>query len=313
MARTLQQTINWATTFVNYLPLNVGTGNEPAMSNANHVQQLFFLPNLDPWPFNRGTASFQTVAGVQDYTVSIMAGSPPLPSFGYLETASYQPCATVTSVAGSGTVATITAPNVFVKGNFVTITGLSHTAFNGTFTISTATPTQFTFASAAVQAAAADSGLAVSGTIRQIDELRNTQPLAESSNQQQPNAISVKLNDNAGNITFRLMGVPDSTYNIVVNFQLVPGVFTSLGSAWGIPDHYAYVYERLFLGEALEPVDAQRAQVEKQRGILALVALQTGLKAENKAIFVSQYLNIDAQSALAMLEMQMGAQARGGQ
>jgi hypothetical protein len=284
----------------------VGTNNEPAVSNANHVTQLFLSPNLDPWPWNRSTASFQTIVGVQDYSVAIA-------SFGYLETATFQPCGSITNVSGDGTMAAITCANAFTAGNLVTLIGLAQTAFNGTFTIVTANATQFTFASTTSQASAADSGLAASGKITQIDSVKNTEPLSESSDQQQPFAIAVKLNDNAGNITFRLMGAPDATYNFVINYQMAPGFFSLLTDDWSIPDQYGYVFERLFLGETLEPVDAQRAQAEKQRGILALVALSTGMTAQNKAIFVSQYLNVDAQTALSMLAMQQGNQARGGQ
>jgi hypothetical protein len=211
-------------------------------------------------------------------------------------------------------VATITAPNAFVAGNTVTITGLTHTAFNVTnVTILSATSTQFTFASATSQSSTADTGLAVSGQIFQIKDIKNTEPLSKSSDGQRPNAISVQYNDGAGNITFRFMGVPNATFNVVLDFQMSAVPFTTTSSTWApIPDTYAYIYDRLFLGETLEPVDAQRAQMEKQRGILSLVSIAEGMEMQDKAIFVAQYLNIDAQTAANMLDTQQGVGAKQG-
>jgi hypothetical protein len=310
MSRTLAQSIDWAQSFVNYLPLTVGTNNNPALDNANHVKQLFLSPDVMSTAYNRGSVSFQTIIGQQDYVVQITSAS--IPTFGYLETASVQPCATITNVAGSGTVATITAPNAFVAGNTVTITGLTTTQFNVTnVPILTATSTQFTFASTHSVSSTADTGLAVSGQIFQIKDIKNTEPLSKSSDLQRPNAISVQYNDGAGNITFRFMGVPNATFNVVLDFQMLAVPFTNTSSTWApIPDTYAYIYDRLFLGETLEPVDAQRAQMEKQRGILSLVSIQNGMEVKDKAIFVAQYLNIDAQTAANMLDTQQGVSTK---
>jgi hypothetical protein len=310
MARTLQNTIDWSRPFVNYLPLNIGTNNEPAISNANHIKQLFLSPDIMGWSWNRGTASFQTVIGQQDYTETIS-------DFGYLETASLQPCASITQVAGDGTTATITAPNAFVKGNRVTITGLTNTAFNVTnATITNATATQFQFTSSTSLAPTNDTGLAVSGQIFQISDVFNTEPLAESSDLQRPNAISVMVSADTGGFDpkFRFMGVPDATYNVVLNYQKEATAFSALTDQWEpIPDRYAYIYDRGFLAECLEPIDAARAQIEKQRFIMSLVSIAEGLELEDKAVFMAQYLNIDAQVAANMLDTQQGRAARAQQ
>jgi len=310
MSRTLLQTINWATSFVNYLPLTVGTGNEPAITNANNILQLFLSPDVMSWSWNRGSVSFQTIIGQQDYVENITLAS--VPTFGYLETATLQPCAAITNVAGSGTVATITANNAFSAGETVTITGLTHTAFNVTnVTILSANVTSFTFASATTQSSTADTGLAVSGRIFEIKDVYNSKVLSKSSDGQRPNAISVQYNDGAGNITFRFMGVPNATFNVVLDFQKAAVPFTTTSSTWGtIPDIYAYIYNRGFLAETLEPVDAQRAQMEKQRFILSLVSIAEGLEMQDRAIFVAQYLNISAETAASMLDTQQGVSAK---
>jgi hypothetical protein len=310
MAQSLQNTINWARAASgNYLSQTIGTGNEPAITNANNVKSLILAM---PWPWNRAKASFTTTIGIQDYVVE------DLTQWGWLESASTQPCATVTEVAGSGTTATITAANAFNQGDTVTITGLTNTAFNVTNApILTATSSQFTFASTTSLSATADSGLALSGTIFAIPDVFNSKPLDVTSQQQRPHTIGVQMNDDSGDITFRLMGAPDATYNIVLNYQQSCVLFTALSGAGGtwapIPDYYGFIYNRGFLGECLGPVNAGRAQAEKHGFIMALMAVAEGLELADKAIFMSSYLNIDAQTAANMLDVQQGVAAKAQQ
>jgi hypothetical protein len=241
MSRTLQQTIDFARPFLNYLPLTVGANNEPAITNANNILQTFLSVDVGPWSWNRSSVTFSTVVGTQDYPVSILSAS--VPSFGWLETASLKPA---------------------------------------------------------------------SGTIFQIKDVKNTEPLAESSDQARPNAIAVQKDDGAGNITFRFMGNMDAIYTCTINFQMAAQPFTTTSSTWSpIPDRYAYIYNRGFLAECLQPVDAQRSQQEKQRFILSLISIAEGMKLANKAIFIAQYLNIDMQTAAEMLGVQQGGQAKG--
>jgi hypothetical protein len=310
MSVALSSTVGWSQTFVNYLSQTIGTNNEPAITNANNIKQIFLSVDVGPWSWNRSTISFQTVAGQQDYTEPILSASVPI--FGWLETATVQPSATITNVAGSGTIATITAANAFAAGNLVTTTGLTNTVFNvANATIITATATQFTFASTHSLSSTADSGLAVSGQLFQLKDVKNTDPLSESTDQQRPSAISVQSDDGAGNIKFRFMGVPNAQYNAILNFQQASQPFTTTSSTWSpIPDRYAYIYNRGFLAETLEPVDAQRSLAEKQRFVMSLVSIAEGMELADKAIFIAQYLNIDAQTAANMLGVQQSGQAK---
>jgi hypothetical protein len=75
---TIQQSVNFASTFIQYSPLVVGTGGEPAFSIANAVKSTIMNAPLT-WPWNRNEYSGLTlVAGTQDYTVAIT-------DFGFLE------------------------------------------------------------------------------------------------------------------------------------------------------------------------------------------------------------------------------------
>lgn len=78
MSTTVQNLIDYAQTFIQYSPLSVGTGNQPALGIANELQMTITNPPFT-WPWNRGESTALTMtAGTGDYTVSIT-------DFGYLE------------------------------------------------------------------------------------------------------------------------------------------------------------------------------------------------------------------------------------
>jgi hypothetical protein len=79
MAYTLAQSIAWAQSMITtYIPLTAQTGSEPAMTIANIVVNFIQNPPFT-WPTNRvEDTSLTTVAGTQDYTLSIT-------NFGFLE------------------------------------------------------------------------------------------------------------------------------------------------------------------------------------------------------------------------------------
>src|SRR5271165_686254 len=70
MSWNLQQSINWAKTFVQYVPLNAGLGGEPAVSIASMIRTTMLNPPMT-WYWNRAETTFNTVAGTQDYNEQI--------------------------------------------------------------------------------------------------------------------------------------------------------------------------------------------------------------------------------------------------
>jgi hypothetical protein len=81
VAYTLQQSVNWAQTFIEYSPLTAGTGNEPAISIGSMVRSTILNAPFT-WPWNRNEfpliAADALVAGTQDYEYLI-------DDFAYLE------------------------------------------------------------------------------------------------------------------------------------------------------------------------------------------------------------------------------------
>lgn len=84
MSYSIQKSVNYALTFIQYSPLAVGAGLEPAISIANEIQNTVFNAPFT-WGFNRveNSVLLTTVAGTQDYTVA-------LTDFSYLEKISLQ-------------------------------------------------------------------------------------------------------------------------------------------------------------------------------------------------------------------------------
>jgi len=219
-ANTLQSTLNWAAMYIQGTPLLVWAGNEPAVSIASMVRNSFLNAPMT-WPWNRKEdSSTTTIVGQQDYTVS-------LTDFGFLEKATLTPSAAITNVVGTGTVATMTAANIFQTGDVVVITGLTHTSFNGTWTITAATSTSFSFASVTVQASAADTGTAIGGQKFEVTEVHNTTALAVASTQGRPNAISIIASTPGTNIKIRFMNVPQATYQVTLTYQILSLQFGS--------------------------------------------------------------------------------------
>ena len=77
MAYTLAQSIAWAQSMLTtYIPLTAQTGSEPAITIGNMVVSFILNPPFT-WPTNRAeNTGTSTVAGTQDYTLSITT---PLP------------------------------------------------------------------------------------------------------------------------------------------------------------------------------------------------------------------------------------------
>jgi hypothetical protein len=91
--QTIQNSIDFAQTYTQYSPLSVGTANEPAITIANEIQNLFFGPPFT-WGFNRaensGPTALNLAAGQQDYVV-------PVTDFAFMESATATDPATGTA------------------------------------------------------------------------------------------------------------------------------------------------------------------------------------------------------------------------
>jgi hypothetical protein len=88
MSTTVQNLVDFSQPFVQYSPLSVGTALQPAIGIANEIQNTIMNPPFT-WAWNRDeNSATNTVAGTQDYTLSIV-------DFGFLEKVSLENTSTL--------------------------------------------------------------------------------------------------------------------------------------------------------------------------------------------------------------------------
>lgn len=306
---TLQNSIDFVAPFLNWAQSNIGTNNEPALSAANMTLQTIVGPPFK-WEWNRATTTFLTTQGIQDYNAA-------LPLFGYIETASLQPAGVITSVTILAGVATYQCLNNFGAlrnggvGERVVITGCTTVALNGTFTLVSVTATSFTVATVLGNFTQAQAGaIAVSGKIQEIEVKFGA--LSEENAQDRPAYISVQASNESGvSFTFRLMPVPEGTYQVTINYQQTANIFRVPSETWQIPDNLQYIYNYFFMFLCLDYFDDARAPRYRQLAVASLLARQDGMSATDRNLFIGNWLPLMKQDMENQLGTQQGSQGRG--
>jgi len=113
----------------------------------------------------------------------------------------------------------------------------------------------------------------------------------------QPTKISAQLDDDNGNITFRLFPAPDQIYNIEVTYQMAAPTFTALTQTWApIPDYLSYLYNTGTRALTYEYMNDPRFQTEMSLFLQQVVSANEGLTDAQKSIFLSERLNVQRQT-----------------
>lgn len=147
-------------------------------------------------------------------------------------------------------------------------------------------------------------------------ELEVYKVLGKESKRNRPDSIATLLDDNNGNITFRLFPVPDKVYKVDLVFQNAP-IFVPQGAnlsttTWApIPDKMAYIYQRGYLAQVQGIYNSQLFLAGMEMFFRQLVAAAEGLTEAEKAIYLDDQLRILRTKAADMLTTQQGSQARG--
>lgn len=312
---TLGGSINYTQTYGGWRGLALGTSNEPAITCANIVMQTI-LGAPFCWNWNRSSVTFLTTAGTQDY-------STPAATFGFIEKASYVLAASITQTSLTSNIATYTAANSFVQGTTVTITGCTNNAvFNVTNgTIVTASSTQFTIAitHGDIAPASESAGVAILTSIQTAGsrtEISNTlNVIGAGAEQGTPSFVAAQLDDNAGNITFRVLPVPDTVYQVTVIFQKrIPALMSSTSATWApIPDHYSYIYQNGFTAMIMAYFNDHRWPQFSGKFLAGLLGAAEGLSEDQKNIFARNWYNRLAEEQATNLRTTQGIQSYGAQ
>lgn len=312
---TLTQSINWAQPYIEYVPLNVGTAWEPALSVATMVRNTILNPPFT-WPFNRNEyTSLSLVQGTQDY-------SAPITDFAYLEKVS------LLNVDGFGYelddvyntnilgVPSLTngqgqpnscAVRYYIPSTSVSLRFLSvpEQAYTSILTYQKL-PLPFTYFNL--------ESVSVISTI--VYYTYQSTQVVGANDELAGQYILVDGFTNAGNNGTFLCVSSTANYLILTNPNAIDEVNTTayaINESWyPIPDSYMEIYNNLFLAEMMATADDNREQLYRQRGVAALLSKAQGLTQLQVNAFLAQWSARGSMQELAkQIATQMGAQSRG--
>ena len=290
MSNTLQHSINFAKTYIQYSPLQAGFGQEPAVSIGSMIRNSLLNPPLT-WYFNRNEVTFSTVVGQQDYTLATVS------DLAFVETvsltddegnifeikdiynnkalgvSSFQQRPSAISVSVSSVIANV----LNYKFRFL---GVPEKIYTVTVTYQKLSP-QFGPFFITSCGNAGGGNTTYTGTFDVISFPVGATAIVTGF---QTNAVNngsfiVVSVTNTSLVLANTAGIAETASAFVSNFSWDP-----------IPNQYSDVYNNLFLAEALATVDDARAQLYRQRGVAAFLAKATGLTEMQKNVFVQQWL-----------------------
>ena len=295
MTLNLQNTINFAQTYIQYSPLTAGLGMEPAVSIASMIRNSLLNPPLT-WFFNRKSTTFPTVIGQQDYTQSGVLDLAFVEKVSLLDDrgnvwelkdvynnldlspSSFQQRPNAMSVQSSDS----------VNGCVFRFLGVPDAVYTVTIDYQKLAP-QFGpfFISSVANAAAGNT--TYTGTFDPLSfpvgAIATVTGFSCSTNNGSFAVVSATATTL---VLVNASGVAETKTAYVSNFSWAP-----------IPDQYSDVYNNLFIAEAMALVDDARAQQYRQRGVAALLAKATGLTEMQRNAFAQQWLarNTERQAA----------------
>lgn len=295
---TLLNTMEWAK------KLNFGrrsaNGNylEPALTSANTVLQTIVGAPF-AWRWNRVTTGFVTVAGQQDYTLFNYAANTAV-QFGWLAVDDAGNCQQCTVAGTTGTGPT-----------------WNHTK-TGTTADGTATWTNMGVISADAKGAYSLNWIETSSVYDPNEnapswhEIETHLCLSLDGRKGRPRFISAQSDDGLGNVTFRMMSVPDAAYPVSITMQQKSPLFTATGQSWApIPDEFSRIYNWGFLSLMWLFSDDPRFQVANAKFVSSLLGASEGLSETQRNIFLNNWQAVTGQPVANMNKMQQGTQARG--
>ncbi len=301
MAITLLSTVEWAKRFVGRRPQANGNSLEPAVSNANIVLQTILGPPFR-WRWNRVVVGFVAVPGQQDYTIFTWNANTTV-NVGYV------------LIDSNGNSQSATAGGT---------TGLSEPIWNDTIgsTTTDGSVTWTNLGSIAINyySRAYRFGWIENASVLDQDQECNNSwkeispkiGLALDSVRTIPHSISAEFDDPNGNVTFRLMPVPDKNYPISITIQQAAPIMTGLDSVWSpIPDNYSRLYNWGFLALVYLFHDDPRFAQANQKFISNLLATNNGLTETERNIVLNNWQQVTGAPMIMGFNNQQGMQGKG--
>lgn len=299
----LINTLEWAKKLNFGRRAAIGNYMEPALTSASTVLQTITGPPF-AWPWNRVVTGFVTTAAQQDYTLINWTASMTV-QLGWL---TVDDAGNSQKVTTAGTLGTTQPTWNHTKGGTTNESGHGGTAVwtnLGSIGVSVSQTYRFGWIETS-------SVFDVSAATPKWFELTSKICLGLDSSQSLPRFLSAQADDGQGNITFRLMSVPDAAYPIAITVQESPLLFTSTQQTWSpVPDRYSRIYNWGFLFFMWLFADDPRAGLANGKFVSQLLGSNQGLTQTEINIFLHNWQELTGQPIVNADQLQQGVQARG--
>lgn len=145
-----------------------------------------------------------------------------------------------------------------------------------------------------------------------VQELEIQLTLATDSTSNLPIRISPILDNNAGQITFRLLPVPDKAYTVNIAYQKAATLFTDISNTWSpIPDYFSYLYNTGVQAYSYGYLNDIRYIPTLQIFVKQVLGANTGLDDSQKNIFLADFINSKRDEMTQLGKSQGGNTGRG--
>ena len=298
---TLNNSLGWSKSF--NFGRNAALGNylQPALTSANIVVQTMLGAPFS-WRWNRVVTGFVTTPGVQDYTLTNRFNLTAI-TLGWYVVDSNGNSQKVTTAGTTGS----STPSWNATTGGTTTDGSVTWTNKGPIPVDIPLSQTYTFSWMETQ-----SVQDITLTIPKWVEIQSKISLGLDSTQARPKFISAQGDDGLGDITFRLMPVPDVAYPVALTIQQKPPIFTNTNQTWApIPDEYSHIYNWGFLAMMWMFADDARFTFANQKFIAHLLAASQGLTQTEINIFLNNWQNVTGQPVEKMNMTQQGTQGRG--
>jgi len=299
---TLAQTSDWIRKFLFRRPVNIGNFNEPVVTSANTILQTILGPPF-VWRWNRVVVGFITKAGVQDYTLFNWTASTEV-KVGYVLVDSNGNSQIVTTEGTTDT----SIPSFNNSPAGTTTDGTAVWTNQGSITLNSYS-TSYKF------------GWIENASIKYTDANDNTAKwtslspkidLALDSAQDRPLNIAAEFDDGNGNVTFRLMPVPDTAYPVAITIQEKAPIIDGMESTWSpIPDEYSRLYNWGLLALMYMYADDPRFVSANQKFIANLLSTSEGLTETERNIVLNNWQQVTGSPIVYQDNINQGRQGRG--
>jgi hypothetical protein len=143
-------------------------------------------------------------------------------------------------------------------------------------------------------------------------EIDDKRCLGVDSVQGRPHSIAAQGDDGLGNITFRLMPVPDVAYPVAITLQQKAPLFNSIQQTWSpIPDEYSRIFNWGFLSQMLLFSDDPRFGTANQKFVAGLLGAAEGMTETERNIFLNNWHAVSGVQLEMAQRSSQGIQSRG--